>query len=368
MKQIKFIALFLAFIMLLACLPCNAEQDTLPFTDISQDDWFYSDVAFAYENGFVKGKGNNRFAPTDNITYAEAIKLACCMHQHIRKKEVTLKNGSLVWYSTYLDYAKENSIPYEFENYNTFVTRADFIRIIFAAYHPNRYNPVKNYVADDTIPDVKMSDSYANEVYTFYRSGIIIGNNDCEFMPESFISRAEVCAIINRMANPTLRKEVAVVKETKQRRLIIDGKDFTDEIYVEPRILENGQELLQFPLLATSEALGGEITWQKYYPTVTISFETEEFLLELDTLHFGKKLYPPHVDMDLLLCGGYGINVGLFQTWVNDDLIVSHSMLAYYFQIIGVKLEITDTEILLDFVDPESLLTDSMLDLYHIRS
>ena len=131
MKQIKFIALFLAFIMLLACLPCNAEQDTLPFTDISQDDWFYSDVAFAYENGFVKGKGNNRFAPTENITYAEAIKLACYMHQHIRKKEITLKNGSLVWYSTYLDYAKENSIPYEFENYNTFVTRADFIRIIF---------------------------------------------------------------------------------------------------------------------------------------------------------------------------------------------------------------------------------------------
>lgn len=346
MRQIKFIALFLAFIMLFACLPCNAEQDTLPFTDISQDDWFYSDVAFAYENGFVKGKGNNRFAPTDNITYAEAIKLACCMHQQIREKTVTLENGTNVWYSTYLSYAKKNSIPYEFESYTAFATREDFVHIIFAAYHSGKYHPLKNHVADNTIPDVKMSDKFSDEIYFFYRSGIIIGNRNCEFMPKSFISRAEVCAVINRMANPAFRKEVAVVKETKQRRLIINGEDLTDKIYTEALILSSGHEIIQLPLLALSEVLGATVTWQQDTPTVSVDFGKLCFILNLNTLTFGEKREDSYAPMSEILVLSPGSS-GVQRSFVNNDLLICHSKLSQYFSMIGFDLKITDSDILI---------------------
>ena len=44
-------------------------------------DWFYNDVKTAVELGLVNGRSETTYAPSDNLTYAEAIKLAACMNQ-----------------------------------------------------------------------------------------------------------------------------------------------------------------------------------------------------------------------------------------------------------------------------------------------
>ncbi len=46
----------------------EAPVTTLPFTDVSTNDWFYEAVAYAYENGMMNGVAEDRFAPASNLT------------------------------------------------------------------------------------------------------------------------------------------------------------------------------------------------------------------------------------------------------------------------------------------------------------
>ena len=45
----------------------------MPFTDIKSSDWYYSAVAYVYENGIVSGIGSATFAPNKQLTRAEVV-------------------------------------------------------------------------------------------------------------------------------------------------------------------------------------------------------------------------------------------------------------------------------------------------------
>ena len=76
------------------------------FTDVTESDWFYNDVKTAVEMGLVNGKSETNYAPDDNLTYAEAIKLAACMNQLYNDGMITLKSGN-PWYKPFVDYCEE---------------------------------------------------------------------------------------------------------------------------------------------------------------------------------------------------------------------------------------------------------------------
>jgi len=50
-------------------------QYTLPFTDVSQKDWYYKPIAIAYNKGLVNGKSEKEFDPKGNITRQEMAKI-----------------------------------------------------------------------------------------------------------------------------------------------------------------------------------------------------------------------------------------------------------------------------------------------------
>ena len=81
----------------------------MKFTDVNTSDWFYNDVKNAVEMGLVNGKTPTTYAPNDNLTYAEAIKLAACMNQLYVNGEVTLASGN-PWYKPHVDYCIQNEI------------------------------------------------------------------------------------------------------------------------------------------------------------------------------------------------------------------------------------------------------------------
>ena len=75
------LSLLLAVLMAVSLFTTATLADvTAIFDDVTPTDWFFSDVDQAKALGLIDGKGNNRFAPNDNLTYAEAIKLAAAMH------------------------------------------------------------------------------------------------------------------------------------------------------------------------------------------------------------------------------------------------------------------------------------------------
>ena len=187
------------------------ETRVMPFTDVKEKDWFYSDVKTAYETYLVDGYTKTTYEPKKNLTYSQAVKLAACMHQRYTTGKVTLENAEKgkPWYETYVDYAKANGIITKDYDWNATATRAGYVEI-FAHALPEEAFQVKtgNVVSDNAIPDVKMDHPQAADIYKLYRAGILEGSDGGKFKPGDPITRAEVAAILTRMMNESARKTV----------------------------------------------------------------------------------------------------------------------------------------------------------------
>ena len=186
------------------------EKDTyvFPFTDVKEGDWFYGDVYKANRMGLINGKTAELYKPNDNMTYAEAIKLAACMSQYKAEGKVTLKNGTVNWYDTYVDYAKAHGIPTDFADMNAKITREDFVHVFFHALPADSYKSINKIGA---IPDVSADAPLYSEIMTFYSAGILTGSDaKGTFNPTSSIKRSEVAAIITRMMDASARKTVTL--------------------------------------------------------------------------------------------------------------------------------------------------------------
>lgn len=189
-----------------------------PFTDVLRGSWYFEDVVSAYERGLVDGMTATTYAPSGNLTAAQCVKLAACMHQLYNEGAVTLKSdtGGTPWYRSYVDYALENGIiEREFDDYNAVIARQQFIQVFYNALPESEY-AVINDIGDGDIPDVAVDDAGAREIYAFYRAGILSGyTNTPEYAENAFaagtsITRAEVAAIMNRMFDAEARIEFAI--------------------------------------------------------------------------------------------------------------------------------------------------------------
>ncbi|MCD8049640.1 MAG: S-layer homology domain-containing protein [Clostridia bacterium] len=56
----------------------NIEQGDSTFTDVSASDWFSGYVNKAWEAGIINGMGDGTFAPNDNVTYEQVVKMLVC--------------------------------------------------------------------------------------------------------------------------------------------------------------------------------------------------------------------------------------------------------------------------------------------------
>ena len=185
------------------------------FTDVKTSDWFYNDVKSAVEMGLVNGKTPTTYAPNDNLTYAEAIKLAACMNQLYVDGKVTLTSGN-PWYKPYVDYCIDNEIIDKEYNYTDVATRAGYMGI-FAKALPDEGLKAINNVPDNSIPDVSSSKAYAAGVYKLYRAGILTGVDEAHNCnPLANIKRSEVAAILTRMMNEDKRVEFNMGNEEQK--------------------------------------------------------------------------------------------------------------------------------------------------------
>lgn len=181
---------------------------TVSFSDVRSSDWFYSYVYFAADAGLIDGFGDGTFRPSSSLTVAQAIKLAACMHKHSRGESVSFAD-SQPWYKTYVDYAVEQGIiessyaSLSETRYNSEISRKEYVHIFYGALNKSCYSQIST-VPDGSIPDVAVGDTWADEIYAFYRAGILTGSSGAgiaehAFLPNDSIKRSEVTAVITRM-------------------------------------------------------------------------------------------------------------------------------------------------------------------------
>lgn len=192
----------------------ETEKKELPFIDVPQTAWYYESVQSAWAAGLIDGVTKTQFQPDGTLTVAQAIKLAAALYQMEHEGEVNLKNGSVNWYDSYVSYAIANGIiekdyaSYTAAQMNAAITRAEFVHIFHGA--ESTYKAI-NQVADDAIPDVKTGDTFASEIYEFYRAGILTGSDaKGTFHSASSIKRSEVSAILVRMFDTASRQSITL--------------------------------------------------------------------------------------------------------------------------------------------------------------
>lgn len=205
----KMISMLLAFVMSFSIATVSL-ADEVNFSDVTENDWFYDDIQTVVRLGLINGKSADCYAPNDNLTYAEAIKLAACMNQFYTEGAVTLTKGN-PWYQPYVDYCIDKGIIDQTYNYEENATRSGYMTI-FANALPDEALQEINTIPDNAIPDVPANKDYAPAVYKLYRAGILTGVDDkhnCE--PLVNISRKEVAAIVARMMYEHKRVDFTIV-------------------------------------------------------------------------------------------------------------------------------------------------------------
>lgn len=170
------------------------------FSDVSDADWFAGNVKSSYEYALMLGTSATEFSPKDNITVAQAITLAARIYSIYNKGNADFAQGQ-IWYQVYVDYCKGNGLLTQLatEDYTKIATREEVI-MIFSSLLPKAELEVINSVSE--IPDYKKD----NSVIDFYRAGILTGSDENRsFLPNTFITRAEIATIVTRMIDPSLR-------------------------------------------------------------------------------------------------------------------------------------------------------------------
>jgi len=206
------------------------------FSDVEQSQWYYNEVASAYELALMNGKGEGIFDPAGTVTVAEAIALASRMNSLYEGGDGKFTQTD-VWYQVYVDYALNKGFLAngQFDTYARTIKRSEMVQL-FANALPKEYFTAKNSVT--SIPDVSATASYYDALLRFYNAGIVMGNDAFgTFMPNSDIKRSEVAAIVNRIAIPEnrLAKTLVIKNEDSAHYLLDDRSTITSGWSIDSR-------------------------------------------------------------------------------------------------------------------------------------
>lgn len=183
------------------------------FSDVTPKDWYALWVNLAYNVGLASGVGNNRFGPGQTLTVAETLKLAAYLESRYKDDDFHLQTvpAGTVWYRPAVDYCLAGGIikPGEFGevDYSRPVTRTEVARI-FSNTALAREMPVINSLdrVKSAVPDIGAATPSADAIYGMYAKGILTGvDGKMTFNPGATITRAEVAAIVSRMARAEQR-------------------------------------------------------------------------------------------------------------------------------------------------------------------
>lgn len=200
----------------------------IPFTDVKTVHWFRNEVITAYRLGLVQGKTEDTFDPEGDVTVAEALTLAVRLnHIYYGADETFPVEDGEEWYMPYVRAAEKAGIltNVSFESYDAPALRRQ-VAVIMKNALPDSYLSLINRFA--SIPDVPRSDPNFVAILRMYNAGILQGSDsEYRFFPDSRITRAEMAAVVNRMALPENRKR----NMTEKERLSLVKTYTADQLY-----------------------------------------------------------------------------------------------------------------------------------------
>lgn len=179
----------------------------MPFSDVPQDKWYYSDVHISYALSLMSGMGGGRFAPDGTVLIGQTVAVAVRVYERYNGIPDESAAYERPWYLYYMERAKSYGIltgQLADASPTRPATRAEVAAILVKALPAGELGAI-NTVTE--LPDYDSSDLYWGAVVTLYQAGVLIGDDSYgTFRPDSPIRRSELAAILIRLVRPETRK------------------------------------------------------------------------------------------------------------------------------------------------------------------
>ena len=176
---------------------------TLPFTDVSEGDWFYDPVCYVYEHGLMTGTSATTFEPNTSLSRAM---LVAVLHRLEGSPQASAGDFSDVadgdWYAQAVNWAASVGVVNGFDD-GTFQPNAAITREQMAAILCNyaQYKGFDTSTSGDlsTFTDAASVSDWAKEsVEWAVGSGLLGGYEDSTLRPQGTTTRAEVASVLQR--------------------------------------------------------------------------------------------------------------------------------------------------------------------------
>lgn len=196
------------------------------FSDVNNNDWFYSVVNELSDKGIISGYEDNTFKPQKAVSYSEFLTL---LNNSIGEKQSPDYKNSEEWYKPTFDYLKNKGVIANIANPNQEITRNEM-----AKYLSLGLEKLKNQKIDTTTPtSIKDFNAIPNEykdyVASVVNAGLIKGDENQNFNGSKSLTRAETAVIIKGLGGgtttPTPKKPEPKPVAQGTFPLPLEGKD-----------------------------------------------------------------------------------------------------------------------------------------------
>ena len=181
----------------------EADQDnTINFTDVSQDYWAYSQIQDFVKKGYIEGYGDNTFRPEKPTKRNEFIKIFNQVFGLTNKSGIVFDDTKDNWAKDEIDIAVTNGVAqgigsnkFEPEEY---ITREAAVKMLanYMKIEDKNHDKIKRF------PDYNEISDWARDAFEGnFEKGYIQGTDEGKLAPKNNITRAEVVTLLSRVTN-----------------------------------------------------------------------------------------------------------------------------------------------------------------------
>jgi uncharacterized repeat protein (TIGR02543 family) len=178
-------------------IPEEAPDNASGFIDVDKQAWYYNDVEWVYDKGYMVGYNNAIFAPNDGVSLSNLVTVLATLSGDDLS---VYKTNTDAWYTAYINWAADRGLIETDEiNPNKKLSREE-VSVILA-----KFEDYVGVVYDDTDDSVGFSDDALIStdakaaVKTLQKIDVIVGKENALFDPKGIATRAELAVLIHKL-------------------------------------------------------------------------------------------------------------------------------------------------------------------------
>lgn len=202
----RILSFVLSVSLMLSLLPISSlAAGSMPFTDVTEKDWFFDAVEYVYENGMMSGTGNNKFSPNTTTTRGMIVTIL-----HRMEGTPTAAGAAFSdvpegqWYTAAVAWASANSIVNGYGNDkfgpNDTITREQMAAILYRYVQYKGYDDAINGDISSFADGSKVSKFAVDAMNWAIGAGLISGVGNNTLAPTGSATRAQVATILMRFS------------------------------------------------------------------------------------------------------------------------------------------------------------------------